>query len=78
RQDGGFGSFLLTYSLIQVPIFVVLAGVLIALRLRQRRIVRRRLGEYAAAGWFTPGEVDMLAGIRSRRRSLVWASEQGA
>src|SRR3546814_2667465 len=37
------------------------------------RLTRARLGEYAAAGWFTPQEVDMLATGAGRRAALNWA-----
>jgi hypothetical protein len=37
------------------------------LRREERRLTAERLGEYAAAGWFTPQEVTMLATPRGRR-----------
>ena len=50
--------------------FVV--GVLL-LRREESRLTRARLGEYAAAGWFSASEVEMLATARGRRQALAWA-----
>ena len=41
---------------------------IIALRREEARLTRTRLGDYAAAGWFTAQEVDMLATGSGRRR----------
>ena len=40
---------------------------------RRRGSPEARLGDYAAAGWFTPQEVDMLATSAGRRAALAWA-----
>ena len=45
----------------------------VALRREESRLTRRRLGDYAAAGWFTPQEVDMLATSAGRKAALAWA-----
>ena len=45
----------------------------IALRREEARLTRSRLGDYAAAGWFTPQEVDMLATPAGRKAALAWA-----
>lgn len=71
-------SFLRYYAIVQVPIFCVLAGIMIWLRLRERSIVRRQLSDYGRAGWFTPDEVSMLLSMRSRRRAERWAARHGA
>lgn len=76
--DGIFGSFYFYYAVIWVPLFIILGSILIALRIRERFVVRSRLSEYAKAGWFTEAEVEMLVGLRSRRRSLAWATRRGA
>ena len=56
-----FGDFFLLYLTLQVPLFVGFILGIIALRREEARLTRSRLGDYAAAGWFTPQEVDMLA-----------------
>lgn len=67
------GDFLALYLAVQVPLFVVfIAGVLMLLR-EESRLTRARLGEYAAAGWFTEQEVDMLATRAGRRSAIAWA-----
>ena len=45
----------------------------IALRREEARLTRARLGDYAAAGWFTAQEVDMLATSAGRKAALAWA-----
>lgn len=67
-------GFLADYILIQVPIFVLFIGVVILLRVAENRLTRQRLLEYAAAGWFTPAEVDLLATPAGRRTALRWAA----
>lgn len=67
-------GFLADYILIQVPIFVLFIGVIILLRVAENRLTRQRLLEYAAAGWFTPAEVDLLATPGGRRTAVRWAA----
>lgn len=71
-------SFLRYYLIVQVPIFVGLAAIMTGLRLRERRVIRRCLGEYGRAGWYTPAEVSMLQSMRRRRRAERWAASYGA
>jgi RsiW-degrading membrane proteinase PrsW (M82 family) len=70
-------GFLGDYLFIQVPIFVLAIGVVILLRAAENRLTRQRLLEYAAAGWFTPAEVEMLATPGGRRTALRWAGSYG-
>ncbi|MDO5661165.1 MAG: PrsW family intramembrane metalloprotease [Brachybacterium sp.] len=71
-------GFLEYYAVVQVPIFLVLAGIVIWLRLRERRIIRRRLADYGRAGWYAPAEITMLLSLRTRRRAEKWAGRHGA
>jgi RsiW-degrading membrane proteinase PrsW (M82 family) len=66
-------GFLGEYILVQVPIFVLAIIGIVLLRVAENRLTRQRLREYAAAGWFTPAEVDMLATSGGRRTALSWA-----
>ncbi|MDW4573145.1 PrsW family glutamic-type intramembrane protease [Microbacterium sp. M3] len=68
-----FGDFFLLYITLQVPLFVGFILGVVALRREESRLTRRRLGDYAAAGWFTPQEVDMLATSAGRKAALAWA-----
>jgi RsiW-degrading membrane proteinase PrsW (M82 family) len=68
-----FGDFFLLYITLQVPLFVGFILGIIALRREEARVTRARLGDYAAAGWFTPQEVDMLATGPGRKAALAWA-----
>ena len=68
-----FADFFALYTTLQMPLFVLfIAGVLL-LRREEARLTRARLADYAAAGWFTAGEVDMLATGAGRRRAMAWA-----
>jgi RsiW-degrading membrane proteinase PrsW (M82 family) len=67
------GDFFGLYTALQVPLFLVFIGGILMLRREESRLTRARLGEYAAAGWFTPQEVDMLATGAGRRTGLAWA-----
>ncbi|MRH29281.1 PrsW family intramembrane metalloprotease [Microbacterium sp. SYP-A9085] len=68
-----FLDFFGLYVTLQVPLFVLFILGILLLRREERRLTRKRLGEYAAAGWFTVAEVDMLATPRGRRAALAWA-----
>jgi RsiW-degrading membrane proteinase PrsW (M82 family) len=67
------GDFFVLYLTLQVPLFVGFILGIVALRREEARLTRKRLGDYAAAGWFTPQEVDMLATPVGRRAALAWA-----
>lgn len=68
-----FTDFFSVYLMLQVPLFILFIFGVLALRREETRLTRKRLGEYAAAGWFTPQEVDMLATPAGRRAGLTWA-----
>ncbi|CAN7392268.1 PrsW family intramembrane metalloprotease [Arthrobacter sp. LjRoot14] len=70
-------NFLVQYIVVQVPIFVLAVVVIVLLRVAENRLTRQRLQEYAAAGWFTPPEVDMLATAGGRRSAVRWAKQFG-
>lgn len=69
-----FGDFFALYITLQVPLFVGFILVILALRREEARLTFQRLGEYAAAGWFTPEEVTMLATRGGRKTALAWAA----
>jgi RsiW-degrading membrane proteinase PrsW (M82 family) len=70
-------DFLARYLLVQVPIFLLAVVVIVLLRVAERRLTRRRLEDYAAAGWFAAAEVEMLATPGGRRSALRWARSVG-
>ncbi len=78
NPDDPMESFVRFYLTVQVPIFLILAAIVIFLRLRERRIVRRQLSDYGRAGWFSPEEVEMLVRMGRRRRAEKWAGKHGA
>ena len=73
---GGDTSPVIYYFLVQVPLFIGAIVVVNMLRRQEVIVTRARLGDYAAAGWFTPDEVAMLATASGRRQARAWASRQ--
>lgn len=67
------GDFWGLYLVLQIPLFLLFVGGVLLLRREEARLTRARLGEYAAVGWFTPAEVDMLATGPGRRSAIAWA-----
>ena len=61
------------YLTVQIPLFAIFVLGVVLLRREEARLTRARLGEYAAAGWFTSQEVDMLATGPGRRAAIAWA-----
>ncbi len=74
-NGSSFANFFLLYFVLQVPLFVGFILGIVALRREEARLTRARLGDYAAAGWFTPEEVTMLATPAGRKTGLRWASQ---
>jgi RsiW-degrading membrane proteinase PrsW (M82 family) len=70
-----FADFFGLYFSLQVPLFVGFIIGIVALRREEARLTKARLGEYAAAGWFTPEEVTMLATPAGRKVGLAWAAQ---
>ncbi|HEY8318021.1 MAG TPA: PrsW family intramembrane metalloprotease [Amnibacterium sp.] len=64
------------YFTVEVPIFLLATALVLTVRVRERRITRARLGEYAQAGWFTADEVALLSTWTGRRHALRWADLQ--
>ncbi|MDY7543218.1 PrsW family intramembrane metalloprotease [Cryobacterium breve] len=69
-------ALLFYYVLVQLPLFIGYIVAVVLLRRQEERITVDRLGEYAAAGWFTPREVSMLATGPGRRQARAWAARQ--
>ena len=70
-----FADFFGLYFTLQVPLFVGFILGIVALKREEARLTRARLAEYAAAGWFTPEEVTMLATPGGRKVGLAWAAQ---
>ena len=68
-----FADFFALYLTLQVPLFIGFVSGVLLLRREESRLTRERLGEYAAAGWFSAAEVEMLATPQGRRRAIAWA-----
>lgn len=70
-------DFYAYYLVVQVPLFVIGFVIVYFLRRQERGITRRYLEEYAAVGWFTAEEVDMLSTGAGRRAAAAWARRHG-
>ncbi|BDZ38592.1 hypothetical protein GCM10025863_12060 [Microbacterium suwonense] len=68
------GDFIVLYLTTQIPLFLGFIFVIVALRRAEARLTRRRLGDYADAGWFTAEEVVMLATPAGRKAGMQWAA----
>ncbi len=71
-------AFLVLYLVVQVPLFGATIGLMAWLRRQESNVVRARLSEYAAVGWFAWHEVDMLASLRARSQARQWAGSFGS
>lgn len=69
-----YADFFLLYFTLQVPLFAGFIIGIVALRREEARLTKARLSDYAAAGWFTPEEVTMLATPAGRKVGLAWAA----
>lgn len=65
------------YGVVQVPLFAVAVVAVVLLRRQERRVTLERLGDYAAAGWFSLMEVRMIATVEGRRTAMRWATLAG-
>ncbi|OJX94391.1 MAG: hypothetical protein BGO96_15980 [Micrococcales bacterium 73-15] len=74
---GGETSFFTFYILVQVPLFAAAVILAFWLRRQEAAAIAQRLGEYAAAGWFAPHEVAMVASLRQRSQARAWAARKG-
>lgn len=70
-------AYMFLYLALQIPFFVVMVALVYWLRHHERLIIRRRLGEYAQAGWFSAAEVTMLSSMGERRSARRWAKAHG-
>lgn len=70
-------NFLGYYVVVQFPLFVIALLIVLYLRRQESALTFERLSEYAAVGWFSPGEVTSLATGTGRRQARAWARARG-
>ncbi|QEO09831.1 PrsW family intramembrane metalloprotease [Protaetiibacter larvae] len=73
----GLGGWFLVYLVVQVPLFAGAIVLVVRLRAQEAKLTAQRLGEYAAAGWLSPGEVAALGTPAGRRQARGWARANG-
>lgn len=71
-------GFFAAFAITQVPAFVAAVFGCVWLARREASLMRRGLSDYAAAGWFEPSEVQLLATAAGRRSAKTWAGSRGA
>ena len=62
------------YFVVQVPLFVFAIVGITLLRRHEQRLTHARLSEFAAVGWFTESEVNLLSTAAGRQRAIRWAA----
>lgn len=70
-------AFFIAYFLVQVPIAVGAALLVVLLRRSEAKLTRERLTEYAQAGWLSVEEVHRLSGGDGRTQLMSWAKQHG-
>ena len=65
------------YFMVQVPLFLLAIAGITRLRRHEQRLIHARLSEYAAVGWFTGSEVNLLTTAAGRRQATRWAARYG-
>lgn len=70
-------DFLIYYVVVQMPLFFGAVAVVFVLRRSESKMTSARLTEYAAAGWYSSGEIPALATAAGRRQAITWARGSG-
>ena len=65
------------YFVVVIPFSLACIGLVIWLRWRERMTMRRRLDDYARAGWLDPAEVTMITTGSGRSAARHWARARG-
>ena len=65
------------YFVVQVPLFLLAITGIARLRWHEQRLIRARLSEYAAVGWFTGSEANLLSSAAGRQKATGWATRHG-
>jgi protease PrsW len=71
------GWFLLVFPLFEVPLFVGAVIAVIVMRRHEGQLIGRFLWDYVPSGWFSPGEVWMLAAMPRRKQARRWSKRVG-
>jgi len=71
------GLVILVFPFVEIPLFIAGVIAVIVLRRREGQIIGRYLWDYVRSGWFSPGEVWMLASMSRRTQARRWAKTTG-
>jgi protease PrsW len=75
--SGSTGWFLLVFPLFEIPLFVGGVIAVFVMRRHEGQLIGRFLWDYVPSGWFSPGEVWMLAAMPRRKQARRWARRIG-
>jgi len=70
-------AVLFTFPLVEIPMFCGAVIAVVMLRRREGQMIARYLWDYVDTGWFSPGEVWMLASMGRRKQARRWARTSG-
>ncbi len=70
-------GWLVTYVLVQVPLFCSFLALLWFARNRESAKIGSQLSAYVDQGWLSPAEVHMMASMPERRYARAWAKSHG-
>ncbi len=73
----GLDGYFTRYLAFQLPVFVAAVAFAAWARRRESWLIAHHLSAYVPAGWLSPAEVAMLAGLPNRRQARVWARRTG-
>jgi RsiW-degrading membrane proteinase PrsW (M82 family) len=71
------GLVILVFPFVEIPLFIAGVIAVVVLRRREGQIIGRYLWDYVRSGWFSPGEVWMLASMSRRTQARKWAKTTG-
>ena len=67
----------LGFLFVMLPAFIIWIVIVVRFRKGESKILRERLGEYAAVGWYSPSEIEMLTSMEGRSGARKWARQLG-
>ncbi|ALD00629.1 hypothetical protein AM609_07175 [Actinomyces sp. oral taxon 414] len=75
--NGVLASAPALYFVVVIPFSLACVALVVWLRWRERMTMRKRLADYARAGWLDPAEVDIITTGSGRSAARHWAKARG-
>lgn len=77
KVEDGLMIMVLGFLFVMLPAFIIWIVIVVRFRKGESKILRERLGEYAAVGWYSPSEIEMLTSMEGRSGARKWARQLG-